>query len=92
MFSLHNESNEVLVLTQVIDTSVPGCRVTNNPITETIFPDDTLTFMGYEPGISYVIRPINSPEQYRDSSGWTRNESKRQTNSGVAGKSSNPSS
>ncbi len=92
MFSLHNRSNEALEVIQVIDISAPGCRVTNSPITERLLSGDELTFMGYEPGISYVIRPINNPEQYRDSSGWTRNESKRAAKAGVDGKSSNSSS
>ena len=91
MFSLINRSNEVLEAIHVIDTSVPGCRVCNSgpPIIERLLPGDELTFMGYEPGISYVIRPQKNPEQYRNYSGWTRNESKRAAKDGVDKKSSN---
>ena len=90
MFSLHNDSNENLEVIQVIDTSVPGCRVSNNPITEIVFPDDYLCFQGYEPGISYVIRPKKNPEQYRVYDDWKRIDAdKSKANSGVVGKSGN---
>ena len=90
MFSLHNESNETLEVIQVIDTSAPGCRVVDKPITEIMEPDDCLCFMGYEPGISYVIRPKDRPEQYRNYAGWKKfrkvnEQSKQESNKRVGG-------
>jgi len=90
MFSLHNESNEVLEVVQIIDESAPGCRVINEPITTILQPDDYLCSQGYEPGISYVIRPQKDPEQYRGYNGWESiGADKQETNSGVDGKSGN---
>ena len=92
MFSLINRSNESLEVISVIDESTPGCRVCDTIITERLLAGEELTFMGYEPGVSYVICPQKNPDQYRDYSGWTRNESKRQAKAGVDKKSSNSSS
>lgn len=67
--------------------------------------DGSLCFTGYEPGTSYVIRPQKEPNHYRSYDKWSHsermkstqkpinpesgNESKREANSGVGGKSNN---
>lgn len=66
MITIKNNSGETLVLEQGIDISVEGCRVANEPVKPMMFkPGESITMMGYEPGISYTIRPRISPQYPR---------------------------
>lgn len=63
MITIRNNSAEELELVTHIDESVPGCRVCGPPqAPEKFGPGQELQFLGYEPGISYTIRPTRDPE------------------------------
>ncbi len=66
MIVIKNISEERLVLIQHVDTSVPGCRVVPPAVSPMrIKPGEEITFMAYEPGISYTIQPVRSPQYPR---------------------------
>ena len=63
MIVIKNVSAEKLELVTHIDLDVEGCRVALAPVPPEQFgPDETICMMGYEPGISYTIRPVKQPE------------------------------
>ena len=70
MITIKNLSEETLILKQHVDTSVEGCRVVDEPMTAMLFkPGEEITMMGYEPGVSYTIRPEKLPNIPRVSTG-----------------------
>ena len=71
MFSIQNSSSEDLELVIHVDPSVPGCRVRGDGLQiEILPPDDNFNFMGYEPGMSFTIRPTSQPERPRGVKDW----------------------
>jgi hypothetical protein len=63
MITIKNISKEEVELVPHLDRGVPGCRLADQTLaTEILRPDDEITFMAYEPGISYTIRPVKAPE------------------------------
>ena len=61
MFVIRNNSNEVLILTEKVDTSVDGCRLVDNVIRSAMRPDDVFCITSYEPGVVYTLEPANNP-------------------------------
>ena len=79
MWELRNLSDEDLEVVHVVDVDAPGCRVSDSglnscAITETVRSNETLISTGYEPGVSYIIRPKHRPEKYRGSKDWTMSD------------------
>lgn len=63
MIVIKNVSSETLELVSHIDTTVEGCRVMPPPVPPECFdPGETICMLGYEPGVSYTIRPVREPE------------------------------
>lgn len=63
MFTIKNTSNEVIQMITVIDTEVPGCRILNSPPGPLyLVPGQEAALIGYEPGVSFVLRPVINPE------------------------------
>lgn len=63
MITIKNESIEELELITHLDTTIEGCRVLPPEVPPAqMKPGETLCFLGYEPGISYTIRPVKKPE------------------------------
>lgn len=62
MIEIKNISQESLEVIESVDKTVKGCRVLMSPFNNmTIKPGETIVLLGYEPGISRVIRPVNKP-------------------------------
>jgi len=60
MITIKNVSDEPMELVTHIDPSVEGCRVALPPVPPEKFgAGETICMMGYEPGISFTIRPVN---------------------------------
>ncbi len=63
MISMKNVSAEDVEVITHYDTNVPGCRVIPGDMAPNVMkPGEELQFLGYEPGISYTIRPVKEPE------------------------------
>lgn len=62
MIVIKNISDEELELVTHVDPRVNGCRVKNGMPPSRMKPGDDLCFQGYEPGVSYTIRPLYKPE------------------------------
>ena len=63
MITIKNNSNEDVEMVQHLDLDVPGCRLADQELwTELMPPGSELTFIAYEPGVSYTIRPVKEPE------------------------------
>ncbi len=66
MIVIENTMSEDIELVTNIDLDVEGCRLAlPPPPPETLAPGETVCMMGYEPGISYTIRPVKDPERPR---------------------------
>jgi len=66
VWSMHNGSSEALEMVQSVDTSVKGCRVLDTgDIVMPFGPDETICVATYEPGNSFVVRPVVDPDKPR---------------------------
>jgi hypothetical protein len=68
MIEIKNLSKEPIEIITRIDTSTPGCRVKNTPMEpQRLEPNQVISILGYEPGVSFVIQPVEGPEIPRSS-------------------------
>lgn len=66
MYELKNVSKETIEIVTLIDPSVRGCRV--KPIAmppRPLAPGEVEVNLGYEPGVSFIVRPVAEPERPR---------------------------
>ncbi len=68
MITIKNNSAETLELVSHLDATVEGCRVLGTTPPMQFKSGGEITMLGYEPGISYTIRPVEDPELPRTSS------------------------
>lgn len=62
MIEIKNISTETLELLETVDTKVRGCRIKATPFGPILIaPGETIGMLGYEPGVSRVIRPVVDP-------------------------------
>lgn len=68
MIEIKNVSKEPIEVVTRIDTTIPGCRVLDS-VTEPqrLEPNQVLSILGYEPGVLFIIRPVEGPEIPRSS-------------------------
>jgi hypothetical protein len=63
MIEIKNTSQEAIEIITRIDPKTPGCRVLENAVEpQRLEPNQVLSFLGYEPGVSFIIRPVEGPE------------------------------
>ncbi|HDZ37781.1 MAG TPA: hypothetical protein ENH62_05790 [Marinobacter sp.] len=63
MITIKNTSTEDFEIITHVDASVPGCRVLEpQGGVELLAAGDEICQLGYEPGVSFVIRPVREPE------------------------------
>ncbi len=63
MIEIKNTSKEAIEIVTVVNGATPGCRVLESaPDPQRLEPNQVLSFLGYEPGVSFIIRPVESPE------------------------------
>lgn len=68
MIEIRNLSQEPFEVVTKIDTTVPGCRVLETAMEpQRLEPKQALSILGYEPGVSFIIRPVEGPEVPRSS-------------------------
>lgn len=71
MYEIKNVSNETVEIITTIDPSTKGCRVLAVTLPpRTLEPGQSETYLGYEPGISIVVRPVKEPERAREAFKW----------------------
>lgn len=66
MIEIKNISTEPLLLKQTVDVNAPGCRIRRvydqPPVIE---PGHSISFMGYEPGVSFSVTPVTDQDRPR---------------------------
>lgn len=63
MIEIKNISKEAIEIVTKIDPKTPGCIVLDTPIEpQRLEPNQVVSFLGYQPGVSFIIRPVESPE------------------------------
>lgn len=66
MIKITNESGEAYHLFSKIDPYAEGRRVLHAPVDPTLInPGESITILGYEPGVYYYIQPVKDPEVHR---------------------------
>ena len=66
MIMIKNTCDEELELITHINTTVKGCRVAPPPPgPQRMKPGEEIQMLGYEPGVSYTIRPVHNIETPR---------------------------
>lgn len=67
MIEIKNLRDEAIEILDSIDTTVAGCRIQSMPHGPIIMqPGQVIALLGYEPGVSYVIRPVLAPHIPRE--------------------------
>lgn len=67
MIEIKNISSEVMEIIDSVDTTVKGCRIKAMPFgVITLKPGECVGLLGYEPGVSRVIRPAVDPHVPRN--------------------------
>lgn len=68
MIEIRNLSKEPFEVVTKIDPTTPGCRVKETTMEpQRLEPNQSLAILGYEPGVSFMIRPVEGPEIPRSS-------------------------
>ena len=63
MIQIKNVSNEEIEIVTRVDTDVRGCRILDGPPAPVRLKPGSSTYrLGYEPGVSLIIRPVKNPE------------------------------
>lgn len=63
MITITNISEGTIELVTEYEPSTPGFRLTGNPPdSQLIEPGEAVQFLGYEPGVRFILRPVVSPE------------------------------
>lgn len=62
MIEIRNDTDEDYVIQFHVDPAAPGCRVLKAPQVSPLERHNTVTLMGYEPGVSITIRPVQNPD------------------------------
>lgn len=66
MIEIKNISHEEIEIVTQIDLKVPGCRIKDSPPEPIrLKPGVKTMFLGYEPGVSLIVRPVQHPERHR---------------------------
>jgi hypothetical protein len=58
---IKNISNEAIEIVHLIDPQVRGCRIKPIPLSSVLEPGCEEQHMGYEPGVSLIVRPVKDP-------------------------------
>jgi hypothetical protein len=68
MVEIKNVSKEAIEIITRIDTTIPGCRVLDTVVEpQRLEPNQVLSILGYEPGVLFILRPVEGPETPRSS-------------------------
>ena len=63
MIEIKNISKEPIEILTKVDTQAPGCRVLESALEpQRLEPNQSLALLGYEPGVIFIIRPVEGPE------------------------------
>lgn len=62
MITIRNDTDEDYVIRFHVDWNAPGCRVLTTPAERTLQRQETVTLLGYEPGVSFTLHPALNPD------------------------------